>query len=148
MCAGLMFALTVAQNPDSISPVSGIDGASWKHGRPAGVANGFQIRKCSLAPPPAGGGAFFICLLLLVYGCACMCLFRHTVFYFSRSGRAGRFLGGRRKSLYTKGLAYPRPPPPPAWHIYIYIFGSWIFSSFPNRENALLRVVLGAMLAA
>jgi hypothetical protein len=40
--------LGVSHNPDSISPVFGVDGASWNNKRLDGVAFTFQVRKHSV----------------------------------------------------------------------------------------------------
>jgi hypothetical protein len=41
-------ALAVGHNPNSVSSVSGIDGASWNNDRPAFVAFGLQVRKATV----------------------------------------------------------------------------------------------------
>jgi len=38
-------AFGVSQNPDPVSSVRGIDGASWNNKRPCGVSFAFQVRK-------------------------------------------------------------------------------------------------------
>jgi hypothetical protein len=41
---------TLPDDPDPISPVRGIDGASWNNNRPAGVAFALQVSKNSVEP--------------------------------------------------------------------------------------------------